>query len=399
MNKFNLFVFLLVLSAGSALSQKNSWRVELSLNDRLNLPFFLEQQSQGNYTQPYYIVNGDEKIQMTTNKADNDSLRLDFQEMDGYLMVSIDASKNLRGYWQNNIKNQRIPLHGIYNDSLRFPIINTANTSKVAKKYQVTFSEKEEPWPAVGLFEQDGNLINGTFLTETGDFRFLSGNVYGNELFLSCFDGSHAFVFTAKINKNRLSGRFYSGSSYRTDWRGVADDNAQLKSPNELSYVVDSTYNLEEINLLTLCGLKTKVKPFKSTITLIQIMGTWCPNCLDETNYYKELYRKYHKQGLEIRSIGFEYGATKRIQRKKLKLFLRKAKIPYPVYLGGQASKKLASALFPMLNEISSFPTTLFVNNRGEIIHVHTGFNGPGTGTYFEEYKKETEDIIENLLK
>ena len=231
-----------------------------------------------------------------------------------------------------------------------------------------------------------------------GDFRFLSGNVYGNELFLSCFDGSHAFVFTAKINGINLLGRFYSGSSYQTDWEGVADENVELKSPSELTYIVDSSYDLDQISLRTLCGRKTIIGSLKSPITLIQIMGSWCPNCLDETNYYKSLYQKYKESGLEIKSIGFEYGSTRRVQRKKLKQFVKRAKIPYPVYLGGKASKKLASALFPMLNEISSFPTTLFVNNRGEIIYVHTGFNGPGTGMYFEEYKKETEDIIENLL-
>ena len=98
-------------------------------------------------------------------------------------------------------------------------------------------------------------------------------------------------------------------------------------------------------------------------------------------------------------SIGFEYGSSRRDQRKKLKRFVKRAKIPYPVYLGGKASKKLASQLFPMLNEISSFPTTLFVNIEGEIIHIHTGFNGPGTGIYFEDYKNETERLIEKLLK
>ena len=161
--------------------------------------------------------------------------------MDSYLVFKMDSSKNLRGYWKNNIKNQRIPLSGLYNDSIRFPATNTSIPAKLSNKYQVSFSTKDDPWPAVGLFEQNGKNVSGTFLTETGDFRFLSGNVYGNELYLSCFDGSHAFLFTAKINGEALLGRFYSGTSYRTDWEGKADENANIKSPNELTYVVDST--------------------------------------------------------------------------------------------------------------------------------------------------------------
>ena len=68
------------------------------------------------------------------------------------------------------------------------------------------------------------------------------------------------------------------------------------------------------------------------------------------------------------------------------------------MYLGGTASKKEASKKFSMLNEISSFPTTLFVNSKGEIIHIHTGFYGPGTGDYYDQYKKRNEGLIESIL-
>jgi len=392
------FCLFFILSTGFSLSQNNIWRVELALNDRLSLPFFLEQFTTRDLSTSYRILNGKEKINLSSKKK-KDSLQLNFLEMDGFLMISQDSLTNLRGYWQNNIKGQRIPLHGVSGDSPRFPSSSDSKPLRVAKKYKVTFSQNDDPWPAVGLFEQNGHIINGTFLTETGDFRFLSGNVYNDELFLSCFDGSHAFVFSAKINGNQLRGKFYSGSNYRTDWIGVQDENAQLKSPNKLTYIIDSTLDLSDVKVTTSCGFKKKLGAFNSPLTIIQIMGSWCPNCLDETNYYKALYEKYKSQGLKITSIGFEYGATRRIQRKKLKRFADKAEIPYPVYLGGAANKKTASVLFPMLSEISSFPTSLFLNEKGDIVFIHTGFNGPGTGIYFEEYKKETEDIIENLLK
>jgi len=391
---FSLFIFIIKIG----LSQNNLWRIELALNDRLNLPFFLEQ-ADNSLKANFYVVNGEEKIPLIKKNASTDSVHLAFREMDSYLVFKMDSSKNLRGYWKNNIKNQQIPLSGVHNDSIRFPTIIESIPTKLSSKYQVIFSTKDDPWPAVGLFQQNGQKVSGTFLTETGDFRFLSGNVYGNELYLSCFDGSHAFLFTAKIEGEALLGRFYSGTSYRTDWEGKSDENAHLKSPNELTFIIDSTYNLNKIKVHKLCGLKSSIKLKNKPITIIQIMGSWCPNCLDETNYFKTLYKEYNPKGLNIMSIGFEYGRSRRIQRKKLKQFVKKAQIPYPVYLGGKASKSLASQLFPMLNEISSFPTTLFVNKEGEIIHIHTGFNGPGTGIYFEDYKTETERLIEKLLK
>ena len=397
MNKSLLIGLLLLMGLSYGFCQKHTWRVELALNDRLTLPFFLEEVQTFENSQ-YYIHNGQESIPLICTKQKTDSLKLSFPEMDSYLVILKESIDVFRGYWKNNIKNQTIPLVGILNDTIRFPQINNGPPSTIANKFRVIFSQEEEPWPAVGLFEQTQNRLTGTFLTETGDFRFLSGNIYGNELFLSCFDGSHAFVFTATVNQDSLRGRFYSGSRYQTDWIGIADEKASIKDPNKLTYIVDSVYNLNEIKLRTLCGLKTKLGLFKNSLTLIQITGSWCPNCLDETNYYKELFEKYNKMGLNIISIGFEYGRDSKQQRKKLKRFSKRAKLPYTVLLGGKASKKDASNLFPMLNSISSFPTTLFVNKSGEIIHIHTGFNGPGTGVYFEDYKKEIESLIMNVI-
>ncbi len=89
----------------------------------------------------------------------------------------------------------------------------------------------------------------------------------------------------------------------------------------------------------------------------------------------------------------------KESKKKHLRRFKKKAAIPYSMYLAGNASKKEASQIFSMLNGISSFPTTLFVNQKGEIIHIHTGFYGPGTGIYYEIYKKEAESLIQSHIQ
>ena len=93
------------------------------------------------------------KIPLIKGNTPNDSVHL-AREMDSYLVFQMDSSKNLRGYWKNNINNQRIPLSGLYNDSIRFPATNTSIPAKLSNKYQVSFSTKDDPWPAVGLFEK-----------------------------------------------------------------------------------------------------------------------------------------------------------------------------------------------------------------------------------------------------
>ena len=219
-------------------------------------------------------------------------------------------------------------------------------------------------------------------------------------MYLSCFDGAHAFVFTAKIFGDTLLGKFYSGASYRTSWKAVKDADAAISNPDSLTYLVDSKYDLSVFKYNALRFGQKKINFSKHPVTIIQIMGSWCPNCLDETNYFKTLHEKYNADGLQIVALGFESQKTKRERKKHLRIFSKKAKLPYQVFLAGRASKKEASQRFSMLNKIISFPTTLFVNSKGEIIHIHTGFNGPATGSIYNMYKKETERIIAlELLK
>ena len=142
--------------------------------------------------------------------------------------------------------------------------------------------------------------------------------------------------------------------------------------------------------------------PNKSTqgkVVIIQLIGTWCPNCLDETNFYKDLYETYHNDGLEIMGIAYEAPENLSDQIDRVKRYSANKNIPYPILIGGHASKKEASMDFNMLNEITSFPTSIFVNRQGEVVKIHTGFNGPGTGDIYQSYVEETKRLIEKLLR
>ncbi len=66
---------------------------------------------------------------------------------------------------------------------------------------------------------------------------------------------------------------------------------------------------------------------------------------------------------------------------------------------GGSPDKKMASESMPLLNRISSFPTTLFIDKQGEVRKIHTGFSGPATGKYYDEFVTSTTGLVEKLLK
>ncbi len=45
-----------------------------------------------------------------------------------------------------------------------------------------------------------------------------------------------------------------------------------------------------------------------------------------------------------------------------------------------------------------SFPTTLFIDKRGKVRKVHTGYSGPATGKYYQEYIREFNDEVNALV-
>ena len=128
-------------------------------------------------------------------------------------------------------------------------------------------------------------------------------------------------------------------------------------------------------------------------------MGSWCPNCMDESKFYSELYNEYSAKGLEIISVCFEPFEEFKKNQALVKKVKNELNIPYEMVIAGRASKKAASDLFPMLSSITSFPTSIFLDKQHKIQKVHTGFYGPGTGPYYENYVAETKAFVNSLLK
>ena len=52
-----------------------------------------------------------------------------------------------------------------------------------------------------------------------------------------------------------------------------------------------------------------------------------------------------------------------------------------------------------MLNHVLSYPTSIFIDKKGKVRKIHTGFNGPATGDKYTEFTKNFEEFINELLK
>lgn len=366
-----------------------SFKAELIIGNDRSIPFILKHDKLG-----YTIVNGDERIELIESEKD-DSIYLEHPVFNAFLAFR-SYGDSLKGYWYNKEKGDyKLPLVAYLGDKL----FNSSDSISVLQnKYKVSFSEGDDSYPAIGLFTQDEEKVAGTFLTETGDYRYLNGMVDQNKLLLSTFDMSHAFLFEAVIEGEKLRGVFYSGNHHEENWSAIAQTNAILKDAMHLVDVIDSIPANFSATGLSKENIDIDHPLFKNKAVIIQLFGSWCPNCYDESRFLNSIYNKY-KDDLEIMGVAFERTETFEASVDKIEKFRRGLEIKYPLSYGGKASKTIAQEHFPFLSAVKAFPTLLFYNKEHELIAVHSGFNGPGTGEVYLETKNEIIEQIEKIIQ
>ena len=269
----------------------------------------------------------------------------------------------------------------------------------ISGKWQVKFEVgTEDEYPAIGDFIQKGNDVTGTFMTETGDYRYLQGTIQEDRIYLSTFDAAHAFLFEAKIQEdNSLIGSFRSGKHYSSIWSATKTDTPDLGDAFELttSQIGDETF---EFTFEGLDGNDVSLsdEQFKDKIKLVKITGTWCPNCKDESLFLMDYLKNNPSEDIEVIEVGFEKYKDKEKSKEILKRYKEKMNLPFTVLYGGYANKTATSEKFPQISRVLSYPTLIFVDQQNKIRHIHTGFAGPATDE-FPAFKSKFESIIKEL--
>ncbi|MNU75718.1 Sporulation thiol-disulfide oxidoreductase A precursor [compost metagenome] len=397
------FLLLHSFSATFSYSQKisltpGSYSAYLQLNETTQLPVHLTVEKKQKRIL-LVVNNAEERIELTNGINKGDTIILPFPSFDSELRFITHKKKEIRGFWFNYNKgaNYKIPFFANFNPK---PRKKDESGGDLNGKWETHFSpETNDEEAALGIISQDQNHITGTFRTETGDYRFLEGYIEGSKFYLSAFDGSHAFLLNGTLKDRKIQGFFYSGKHYSTNFEATYNPDFELRDPDSITILKPDSKEFS-FNLKTIDGKDYHFpnEQTKGKVVIIQIMGTWCPNCMDETNYYKEIYEKYHSKGLEIISIGYEATDSFEEQAKKILTLKQRKNLDFTFLVGGKASKGIASEHFHMLNEVISFPTSIYIGRDGEVKRIHTGFNGPGTGDTYNEYVKKTNALIESLL-
>ncbi len=298
-------------------------------------------------------------------------------------------------------RRQVIPLRATKGTDSRFPDFGVKPTVDVTGRWEVVFRGKSgDRTPAVGEFKQNGGLLLGTFLTSTGDYRYLAGDVQGNRVRLSCFDGYHAFLFRAEVHDDGvMRGDFWSGTHWHETWTAIRNENAKLPDANALTFLKPGYDRLNFSFPDTSGSLVSFSDPrFDDKVVLVSVSGTWCPNCHDEAAFLRQLYEDYHERGLEIVTLMYEHVEGFEAAARQVSEFQKWHDIPYQLLVAGTSNKVEASKTLPMLNQVVAYPTTIFVDRGRQIRKIHTGFTGPGTGDHYSRLVREYREYVEFLL-
>jgi len=384
--------------------QFGQWRGALA-TDGGELPFIFEMSRLPDSSFSFVLHDGDQMVESSEFEIAGDSFIVRFPVFESVLMGAISTmGDTLRGELirvKYDVES-RLPFVAVAGGKYKFAAQSGRLPAELAGKWQTTmYKESGDSSDAIGVFSQTGSDIFGSFATNYGDYRFLSGIVDGDSLFMSGFDGSGAYLFKARYDKitATLTGDMYAGQKKIRTWKAVRNDDFQLGDPNALTYLKNPKVGISFSFPNTEGKMISTTDPaYQGKVVVLQILGSWCPNCLDETPFLANFHDKYKAQGFEVIGLGFERTAIQEKAFNNLQRLKTRYKANYEMVLAGTPDSTGVANALPNLAKVAAFPTTIFIDKKGVVRRIHTGFNGPATGEPYQEYAAEFTHYIESLL-
>ncbi len=412
------FCFALLLGADPAQSVKlttGAWRAWLD-SPGGELPFGLDVQiAEGGHR--VWVLNGADRLEVPKVTVTGEEIVLAFPHYDSTIRAKVSAEGSLlEGEYKKRGRNDKwvkLVFHATALESGRFrPPVGGAEAcgsgELVRGRWSLKFERDKEPSVGVFTAPSDGS-VTGTILTTTGDYGFLAGDFcrnqggignLGGRLRLSGFDGSHAFLLTATTDDGvALRGDFWSGDTFHDTWTGTRDEKALLPDAFTQSRGAQNA-PLDQMVFPDLDGNRRSLSDpfFAGRARIIEVFGSWCPNCNDASRLLVELHRQYQEKGLSIVGLAFEYTGDFQRDAEQVRAYRDYHKIEYPLLLAGVADREKASEALPLIDKLRAFPTTIFLDAAGRVREVHTGFSGPATGEEYQKLRTKFETLIRALL-
>jgi thiol-disulfide isomerase/thioredoxin len=374
-----------------------SWSGTMELPGGQVLPFRMELDLSGSKPSGYFI-NGEEKTSIPEISKNGDILVFTFSEYGAEMRGAWDGRR-----WSGNYIRHRSD----GTKSLQFSASPQIGASREPSpivapptgNYQVSFQGEDKPDDStVAKLWSEGGTLYGTFIAPDGDYGLLTGS----GLQLNRFTGWQAIAITLEPKGGAWGGKYSAASLDKprrfvlkpradSDVEAPADKRTAMKDPN-------SGFSFSGVSLTGETVRNTDDR-FRNKALIIDIMGTWCHNCLDEAPVLQQLQEQYRKDGLEIVGLSFEISDDPALARKNLQLYKNRFGLTTTLlFCGSLDDANIEKQIHSQLDNFFAYPTTIFIDSKHRVHSIHSGFKGPGTGGEFPKQIEEFQQLTKQLM-
>nr|MBA4167697.1 TlpA family protein disulfide reductase [Chitinophagaceae bacterium] len=352
----------LLFSIHALSAQQGWWRAQLHRPDGESVVFNFEWKKEAGKN-VWYIRNAAERMKVDNISAAGDSLFIQMPVFESEFRIYA-GEKYLSGSWIKGgaVKTLVLPFTAVPGKK-RFKGIAPA-VENISGRWSVKY-DKDSVAGTVAEFKQSGNIVTGTFLNPTGDYRYLEGIVSSDSLYLSSFDGSNAFLFKAAISGNTIGGVQLTGATGRKRWSAVKDSAAAISQASAAMHLRPGEDSLH-FSFRDIDGKQVSIADdrFKNKVVVVQLMGSWCPNCMDETAFLSDYYNKNRLRGIEVIALAYEYSTDRERSVKSLQKFRHRFDVQYPVLITGVTvlDSLRTEKTLPELTPIKIFPSSIVLD-------------------------------------
>ncbi|MBK5721075.1 TlpA family protein disulfide reductase [Dysgonomonas sp. Marseille-P4677] len=377
------------------------WRGEFSVSDQ-KFPFIFDAVNTATDSASVYLINGAERVPLNGIHYLGDTVIVPIEAYDARLIGTV-ADGVFNGRFQKLFVeggDEGIPFTAVKSEAPRFEKVVTPVSTSLAGKWDIQFvSQKGDTAYNVGIFNQNNDILTGSILTNAGDLRYLEGALTNDGFQFSAFAGLSPYLIKGKFEGNEsFTGEFYTTRGV-TKLIGKRNAEAALADPYSLAYMkkgfdrLDFTFPDIEGNKVSLSDPK-----FKDKVVIVSILGSWCPNCLDEMEYLSPWYKENKDRGVEIIGLAFERKDDPEYVKTVLSRLVKRYGTTYDILFAGKLGDDATAKALPQVSKIMGYPTTIFIDKKGKVRKIHTGFNGPATGLFYDEFKQDFNKVIDDLL-
>ena len=369
--------------------------------DGMTIPFRIDISGKGTKLEGAFI-NGDERVTSTSGRQDHDAMVLNFDQYAERMNAAIQGGEltgTIEGKFGPEARST-LPFQAKRFVPEPDPPAGTVPSIAGLWEIEVKSPKGESAWRFI--VRQSGADVSAAILRVDGDTGALTGRYRDGKFVLSHFSGERPYMIEATPQSDgslAITLNDYNGKRVLPAYR-PADARAkglpEPTDPAQHTRVADPNAPFQ-FSFPDLAGrmISSTDARFRGKVLLVNITGSWCPNCHDEAPFLAELYRTYRDRGLEIVALDFEE-AEQFGQLNRLRWFIYHYGIGYTVLVAGDpedVNKKI-----PQLVNLNSWPTTVFVGRDGLVKSIHAGFASPASGDFNGQLKAETIARVEALL-